>query len=125
MEELPRLLNKREAKKTPAIEKWIMQNISSSCMVEVKQTRTATLPANSIKPHQRETLLAVKYIKKLSDALGQRQPADIIYFYKPINYYIIVYGNNEHILIEARKLLRTDQKLTQEEARKIGKVIKV
>lgn len=125
MEELPKLLNKREAKKTPAIQRWILQNIRSSCMVEIKQTKNSTLPANSIQPHQRETLLATKYIKKLSDALGQRQPADIIYFYKPINYYIIVFGDNEHILIEAHNLKATDQKLTQVEARKIGKIIKV
>jgi penicillin-binding protein-related factor A (putative recombinase) len=122
MENLPQFKNKREAYKTTDIVKWVRENIKHSCLIEVKQTKTNTLYANSIKEHQLDTLLKPVYTQKLSDALMQRQPADIIHFYNPQNYLIIIFGDNTRIKIPANKIPPINQKITLETALQIGEV---
>ncbi len=123
MEELPRQLKKREAKKTTDLVKWVNQNIKQSCIVEVKQTNTNTLYANSIKDHQIATLKQSIVTWKPSDAIMQRQKGDILHFYKPINYIIIIFGDNTKIIIEAFNFPDHTKKITKAECLKIGKEI--
>lgn len=120
MEPLPRILNKREAKYTTDLVKWVRDNIKHPCLIEVKQTKSSTLPANSLKPHQIKTLLAKSYTQKISDALRQRQPADIIHYYNTTNYIIVIYGDGSKLLIKAKDFPPIDEKLTQAHAERIA-----
>lgn len=123
MDELPRQLKKREAKKTTNLVKWVHSNIKHSCIIEVKQTKTDTLYANSIKSHQMKTLQESIITYKPSDALRQRQHGDIIHFYKPVNYIIIIFGDNTTVIIEAFQFPDITKKITKDTAITIGKVI--
>ena len=59
--ELPKKLNKREAKVTPRVLEWFRQNKTlSSCAIEIKATNKDTIPEKALQPHQRRALLAAK-----------------------------------------------------------------
>jgi len=65
---------------TPLIEKWFLINHHSNCLVEIKVTKTNTIPFNAVKPHQLKALQQVRtpegMTHKMSDASRTRQPAD-------------------------------------------------
>ena len=74
MQDLPRKLNKREAKVTPKIMEWFFVNYPYDVCVEVKVDK------NKVKEHQQAALNAVKngtFKWKIPD-LGSRNPFDFI-----------------------------------------------
>jgi len=122
MEQLPKLLSKKEAYYTTDLVKWVNKNIMDSCLIEIKYTKTNVLPANSIKDHQHKTLSSKTYTKKLSDSLQQRQPADIIHFHNPRNYIIVIF-NKDKFLIRYKDFPDYKKKFTKNQAEKIGEKI--
>lgn len=80
MPELPRILNKREARITPRIMDWFDKNYPDNWFIEVKQTTGNTIPFSAVKPHQLKALKAIRSKQgmkhKLSDAGHTRQPFD-------------------------------------------------
>lgn len=77
---LPRKLNKREADITPRIEAWFQKNYHFDVAIEVKATKTGSIPASAVKPHQLKALLQVQTPEglayKIPDALHIRLPFD-------------------------------------------------
>lgn len=74
MDELPRKLKKKEAKKTPQIMKWFEKNYPFDCVVEVKVGK------NKVKEHQEAALEQVAhgtFAYKIPD-MGRRNPFDFI-----------------------------------------------
>lgn len=118
MESLPRVLKKREANRT----REIMEMISSPCAIEIKQTKTNTLYANSVKPHQIEALKKVKhdiFRYKIPD-MGQRNPFDAVILRDMKAYVVILFGNGNIIAIDVDKFPPVDQKITHNEAISLG-----
>jgi len=121
MEDLPRVLHKREAQKTSKI----LLCFKETCAIEVKQTRSQTLPANSVKPHQRDYLLQAKhgiFRFKIPDT-GRKQPFDAVVLAGIPAYVVVVYGDNTVVAIDIDSLPPINQKLTLAHAILIGKVI--
>lgn len=82
--DLPRVLNKREAKWTNSVfSKWVMAHPIPSGPIEVKYTTTERLLFSSVAEHQLIALLACMSDKgfwwKIPD-LGQRSPFDAIFY---------------------------------------------
>lgn len=118
MEKLPRVLKKREADKT----RGILEMINFPCVLEIKQTKTDTLYANSVKPHQLANLLKAQcgiFRYKIPD-LGQRNPFDAVILKEIPAYIVILYGNGQLVMINAEKFPPIDQKLKLQDALKIG-----
>ena len=84
--ELPRKLDKQEAKITPHVIDWFDKNYPSDWFIEVKATKTNSVPISAVKPHQLQALLAIRSKKglkhKLSDAGRVRQPFDAFGVYE-------------------------------------------
>lgn len=78
--DLPRKLNKREASITPKIIKWFKENYPESVALEIKITKTNSIPRSALLPHQQKALIAVQTAQglthKLSDIGHIRQPFD-------------------------------------------------
>lgn len=118
MENLPRVLKKREANRTGDI----MKMFDQTCALEIKQTKTNTLYANSVKPHQLESLLKARrevFRYKIPD-MGQRNPFDAVVLKEIPAYIVILFGNGQIVRIKAEDFPPVDQKLTYEEAVEIG-----
>lgn len=64
--DLPRKLNKREAKITPSVMKWFMKNHPSNVALEIKATKSNTIARSAVKDHQLKALLAVRSKEGLS-----------------------------------------------------------
>jgi len=58
--ELPKTINKREAKITPRVLAWMKKNYPFSVALEIKVSKTNTIPASALKDHQHKALIAVK-----------------------------------------------------------------
>lgn len=122
MEKLPIVRRKREASKTPDI----LEKIMTTCAVEVKQTKTDTLPANSVKPHQRDNLLKAKHRKfhyKIPD-YGRQNPFDAVILYLTDAYIVVIYGDNTTVMIDIDHFPPIDKPLTKEKALSLGKILK-
>lgn len=78
MPDLPRTLNKREAKITPAVLRWFRERYPGSCAIEVKVGVGDSIPASAVKPHQMASLKAADtgFVHKLSDIARIKQPFD-------------------------------------------------
>ena len=122
MEELPRVLNKREAKKTPEV----MALLNETCAFEVKQTKTDTLPANSLAAHQYKALMAVyndTFRYKIPD-MGRRNPFDGFVMVKQKAVVVVIFGDNTMVSINIADFPPIDQKLTKLQALLIGRRLK-
>lgn len=121
MQELNRVLDKREAKKTPEV----LPMYNYSCAIEVKQTKTLTLPANSLKPHQYKALMKVKYgvLRHKIPDMGRENPFDAFILAGLPAYVVIIFGDNTIIEIDIDAFPPIDQKLTKENALRIGRVL--
>lgn len=90
--DLPKKLNKREARITPKVMSWFQKNYKKDWVIEIKATATNSIPFSDVKPHQLESLLAVRspegFKHKLSDALRQRQPFDAFGFKNADSYVV-------------------------------------
>ena len=119
MEELPRVLRKREAQKTSNI----LLHFNYTCAIEIKQTRTDTLYANSIQPHQRDALLAAKHgvLRYKIPDMGRRNPFDGIILAGVPAFVVVAYGDNTIVAIDIDALPSIAHKLTKEKALAIGK----
>ena len=78
--ELPRKLQKRESKITPQILAWFRLNYPHSCAIEIKVTKTRSIPASALKPHQKQALLQAQselgITWKIPDTSRTRLPFD-------------------------------------------------
>lgn len=77
--DLPRVLHKREADVTTRILKWMRDNYTQSCAIEVKATTRDNIPTSALLPHQRLALMQARgqgMVHKLSDEARRRQPFD-------------------------------------------------
>lgn len=122
MEELPRVLNKREAKKTPEI----MALLNETCALEVKQTKTSTLPANSLAIHQYKALMEVHngtFRYKIPD-MGRRNPFDGFVLKAEKAIVVVIFGDNTMVAIDITDFPPIDKKLTKVEALRIGRLLK-
>lgn len=98
---------KREASKTPLIQKYLKQN-KIYCNWEVKQTRTNSLRFSAVSPHQIESLLAGEIDGmqvKLSDADPRIKPCDGSNIPPQIGYIIILYTKT-FVLIPVKTFVR-------------------
>lgn len=89
MEELPRKLNKREAKITPKVMQWFLNNYPDDVAVEIKYGK------NKLKTHQLTALSMVsqgKFIHKLPD-MGKIQPFDFFMLKNAHAFVVICDGN--------------------------------
>ena len=81
---LPSKKEKREAKITPLVEKYFLTQFPSSVIVEVKATKTNTIPLSAVKPHQLQALKDARspegIVHKMSDMGRILQPADFWMF---------------------------------------------
>lgn len=81
---LPRTLEKREAKITPLVEKYFLEKYPFSVLVEIKATKTNTIPFSAVKSHQLQSLKQVRTpvgkAHKMSDIGRVQQPADFWMF---------------------------------------------
>jgi len=64
--DLPKKLQKREAKITPLVLKWFQKNFPFSCALEIKATKTNTISKSALKEHQCKALIAVQSMSGLS-----------------------------------------------------------
>ena len=72
MEDLPRKLNKKEAKKNPAVEAWLLEHYPHDVAYELKVGK------NKVKTHQNAALnqvLEKRFAHKFPDT-GRRNPFD-------------------------------------------------
>lgn len=79
MPNLPRVLNKREAKITPKILAWFRLHHTNSCAIEIKATDGNSIPESALAPHQRAALIHASshgIVYKLSDESRRRMPFD-------------------------------------------------
>lgn len=78
--DLNRKLKKREAEVTPRILKWFSDNYPHSVALEIKATKTGSIPPSALLPHQLKSLLEVQSMTglthKISDIGRIRQPFD-------------------------------------------------
>ena len=81
--ELPKVLKKREANITPKIKAWFLENYKSKksgLLVEIKVTKTNSIPKSAVKDHQLKALMQVKtktgMVYKMPDIGNVRKPAD-------------------------------------------------
>jgi hypothetical protein len=119
MEELPRILNKVEMRKTTDI----LRLFNTTCAIEVKVARGDTLYANSIKPHQRDYLLQAKhgvFRFKIPDS-GRKCPFDAVVLAGVPAFVVVVYGDGTAISIDIDALPPITEKLTKEKALAVGK----
>ena len=100
MDELPPLptkLDKCEARVTPKVIDWFDKNYSGDWFIEIKATKTNTIPKSAVKDHQLQALLAVRSKKglkhKLSDAGRVRQPFDAFGVYEKDSYVVACFIN--------------------------------
>lgn len=79
--ELPRVLNKREAKITPKVMQWFKEMGITNYALEIKATKTGSIPKSAVMAHQLRALIQVQREEgitiKLSDAARIRQPFDV------------------------------------------------
>jgi len=79
---LTKILNKREAKVTPKVLKWFYKNYPFSVALEIKATKTNSIPRSALKAHQKKALIAVRskagLSYKIPDASHLRLPFDAI-----------------------------------------------
>ena len=79
--DLPRVLNKREAKKTPKVLDWFKTNYHSNCAIEIKVAQNKspnTIPEKALQDHQKKALMDAKHgslVHKIADT-GMRNPFD-------------------------------------------------
>jgi|TARA_R100001530_G_scaffold100538_1_gene69890 hypothetical protein len=77
---LTKVLNKREAKITPRVLKWFSKNYPFSVALEIKATKTNSIPGSALKSHQKKALIAVQseagLSYKIPDASYLRLPFD-------------------------------------------------
>lgn len=122
MIDLPQVYNRREAKKTPEV----MELLEETCAFEVKQTKTNTLPANSLAVHQYKALMAVHngtYKHKIAD-MGRRNPFDGFVLKQEKAVVVIIFGGGEMISIDIADFPPIDRKITKDEALLIGRRLK-
>jgi hypothetical protein len=78
--ELPRVLKKNEAKITPKILAYFQEKYPFSVALEIKTTKTNSIPRSALLPHQLNALIAVRSEKgltyKIPDASHLRLPFD-------------------------------------------------
>ena len=121
MEDLPRVLHKREAKKTPEV----LAMYNHSCAIELKQTKTLSLPANSLTIHQHKALMKVKHgvLRHKIPDMGRENPFDAFILAGLPAYVVVIFGDNTIIEIDIDAFPPIDQKLTKENALRIGRVL--
>lgn len=77
--ELPPIRRKREASVTPRVIEWFLKNIDHSVAIEVKATKSRSIPASQLQPHQYTALLEASQPvgtgHKIADT-GRRLPFD-------------------------------------------------
>ncbi len=77
--ELPRVIRKREADITPRVLKAVSRVLSGSWAIEIKVSRTNSIPPSAVQEHQLLALKAVSHgglTHKISDEARRRQPFD-------------------------------------------------
>ena len=78
--DLTRKLNKREASISPRILEWFHTKYPYSWFIEIKATKTNTIPLSAVKPHQLKALIDCQsptgFKHKMSDIGRIRQPFD-------------------------------------------------
>lgn len=86
--DLPRTLNKREAKITPKIIRWFEMNYPNSCALEIK------VKGNKLLPHQSIALTVVQngsFSYKIPD-MGHRSPFDA-FVLKRADAFVVTYDD--------------------------------
>jgi len=93
--DLPRKLQKREQSITPRVLEWFNKNFPFSVALEIKATKTASIPPSALLPHQLQALLAVQseagLTHKISDAGRIRQPFDAFQMKKTRSFVVCVF----------------------------------
>ncbi len=64
--ELTRVLNKREANITPLVMRWFRENYPFDVAIEVKATKTGSIPFKAVADHQLKALKQVQTKEGLS-----------------------------------------------------------
>lgn len=96
MEELPKLLNKKEAYYTPRV----LSNLHHTCVVEIKYTDGPTLPVSKIREHQIAALRNVqsgKVFKYKIPDMGQRNPFDAVILHEVPAYLVIIFEGGKYL----------------------------
>jgi len=101
MENLPRLLKKREASITPKIKEWLKKNIKHDFVYEIKHCKGDTIGVNELQPHQLKALSACKHAvfnHKIAD-MGRQNPFDGFQMYMCNAYVIVHFSKHNKTLV--------------------------
>ena len=84
--ELPKQKKKREASITPAVLAWFRKNYPSTCLIEIKYSRTRSIAEKAVLPHQKQALMCacsdIGVTHKLTDEARRQQPCDAFHIVK-------------------------------------------
>ncbi|MHB8674625.1 MAG: hypothetical protein ACYDAK_13240 [Candidatus Limnocylindrales bacterium] len=101
--DLPRVKNKREAKYTPIVLDWFRTHHVGSAAIEIKATKSASIPASALAPHQKLALfdasLGRGLVHKLSDAARLKQPFDALMLQNVPAYVVAVFITHKIALV--------------------------
>lgn len=76
---LPAKREKREASLTPLILNWFRTNYKGSCAIEIKATKSNSIPESALQPHQKAALIAARgagVVYKIPDTSFAKRPFD-------------------------------------------------
>lgn len=121
-------MKKREANFTTYFRHWLKSNPMVSAAFELKQTTIDSIPFDSVREHQADSLEAVcsdvGFSFKLPDDSMGYKPFDLIYFRNEEGYVVIRYPKEFHIIsIETWLIEKAHSKrksLTCDRAREIS-----
>ncbi len=80
--DLPSLSKKREQKLTPRVLDWFRKNYKGSCAIEIKATRSRSIPASALRLHQAAALKQVSssgLAYKIPDEGFSKKPFDAFF----------------------------------------------
>lgn len=88
---------------------WFRHNGPASCAIEIKATRTGSIPASALLAHQKAALLAATregIIHKISDEARRQQPFDAFKIARAEAYVVCCFlgrGLSEALVIDVRE----------------------
>ena len=93
---MPARVKFNEAKLQSLVTQWCKQNMFATCAIELKITKTNTIPLSRFADHQIESLRIVKHgeqplVHKISDAAPGFKPFDMLVFYNQPAYFGICF----------------------------------
>lgn len=99
---LPRTIEKREAKYTPRVLEWFKENYSGSCAIEIKATKGRSIPASALLPHQKAALMAAcgrGITWKIPDEARRQTPFDAFKIARAGAFVVCVFTTTRVVLV--------------------------